>query len=281
MERWRPLSHRSDPDWDAPSEGIPNWLKKSLEDWVEAQITDSHGGPDRGKLQTIERALKSSLDWSYGETSAKIVLLQTRASSPDDYLELIDAILYDLSGTVEADELSEILNHGGSTWTVVPRDDGPHHYHFGLERRIEPVVADAAREVMSSAAKAGQHLRIAWHAVYGRAPKPTEAYWESVRAVEAAGKPIVSPTNDGTTLGTMINDLSAAPSKWRMTLQPKAGVDPIQTLMSMMRLLWKSHTDRHGTPDESVDVSEAEATAAVYLAVTLVQWFSAGSVVRV
>jgi hypothetical protein len=256
LERWRPLSHRSDPSWDALTEGIPSWLKTSLEDWVRDRITDSHGQADRGKLQVIERALKSPLDWTMGETSAQIMLLQTRAKSSDDYLELIDAILYELTGPVEANELSDILKHGGSVWTVVPRDEGPRHYQFGLERRVESAVADFVREVMSSSAKAGQHLRIAWHAVYGRAPKPTEAYWESVRAVEAAGKPTVSPTNDSTTLGTMITDMRLAPIKWRMTFQPKSAVDPIETLIGMMRLLWKSHTDRHGTPDESVEVSE-------------------------
>lgn len=281
MEGWRPLNQRSDPTWDAPSEGIPTWLKTSLEDWVIDQITDSHRAPDRAKLQVIERALKSPLDWTSGETSAHIMLLQTRAFSPDDYLELVDAILYELTGTVEADELSDILQHAGSVWTVVPRDEGPRHYHFGLERRVESAITDSAHAVMSSSAKAGQHLRIAWHAVYGRAPKATEAYWESIRAVEAAGKPVVSPANDLTTLGTMIADVSAAPTKWRMTLNPKPGVDSIQTLIAMMRLLWKSHTNRHGSPDESVEISDGEAMAALHLAVTLVQWFAGGSIVRI
>jgi hypothetical protein len=232
-------------------------------------------------LQAVERALKSPLDWTSGETSARIMLLGTRALSADDYLELIDAVLHEFAGPVEADKLSDLLKHGGSAWTVVPLDEGSRHFDFGLERRVESVVADSAHEVMSSSAKAGEHLRAAWHAVYGRAPKPTEAYWESVRAVEAAGKAIVSPNNDSTTLGSMIADMKSAPTKWRMTLQPKSGVDPIETLIAMMRLLWKSHTDRDGTPDESVEVSESEAMAAVHLAVTFVQWFSSGSVMRV
>jgi hypothetical protein len=209
-----------------------------------------------------------------------MVTLQTHAQEPEVYLDLIDAILHELAASDMAVELSRILEQGGSVWRVVPVE-GSKNLQYGLERRVEAIVADSAHQVMTSSGKAGVHLAAAWRAVYGRNPKPTEAYWESVRAVEAAGKPIVSPTNSATTLGTMINDLAAAPTKWKMTLEPKTGGDPIQILVSMMRLLWKSHKDRHGTPDESVEVSKSEAQTAVHLAVTLVQWFSVGSVLRV
>ena len=43
---------------------------------------------------------------------------------------------------------------------------------------------------------------------------------------EALAKQIVSPTNDASTLGTMIAEMAATPIKLRMTLQPKAKVDP-------------------------------------------------------
>ena len=50
-----------------------------------------------------------------------------------------------------------------------------------------------------------------------------------------------------------------------------------------MELLWKGQIDRHGTDDAStpLSVSQAEAEAAVHLAVTLVQWFTSGAVSRI
>ena len=228
---------------------------------------------------TIERALRLPLDW-YDGTASAMQTIQNNAQDPEFYLDLIDAILHELGARDAAIELNTTLEQGGSIWRVVSVD-GPRDFQYGLERRVEGAVAESARQVMASSGRAGQHLQTAWQAAYGRNPKPTEAYWESVRAVEAAGKPIVSPANEATTLGTMIAALAAAPTKWRMNLQPKAGVDPVETLIAMMRLLWKSHTDRHGTPDEAVEVSASEAQAALHLAVTLVQWFSAGSVIRV
>ncbi len=238
-----------------------------------------------GSLMAIERALRSPLDWSGGTMSA-MATIQSRSQDPKFHLDLIDAILHEFPMPDEAATLNLILEQGGSVWKVVLLDSPA--FQYGLERRIDEAVADSARQVIAESGNAGKHLGLAWRAAYGRNPKPTEAYWESVRAVEAAGKPIVSPTNEITTLGTMIRDMAAAPTKWRMTLQPKvdpkqpkAAVDPIETLIAMMRLLWKSHTDRHGTPDESVEVSEVEAAGALHLAVTLVQWFSAGTVIRV
>jgi hypothetical protein len=238
-----------------------------------------------GSLMTIERALRSPLDWSGGTRSA-MATIQTRSRDPKFYIDLIDSILHEIPMPDEAARLDQILVSGGSVWKVVLLDSPA--FQYGLERRVDEAVAEAARHVIAESGKAGKHLGLAWRAAYGVNPNPTEAYWESVRAVEAAGKPIVSPNSDITTLGTMIRDMAAAPTKWRMTMhpkvdpkQPKAAVDPIETLIAMMRLLWKSHTDRHGTPDENVEVSEPEAVGALHLAVTLVQWFSAGTVKRV
>jgi len=47
-----------------------------------------------------------------------------------------------------------------------------------------------------------------------------------------------------------------------------------------MKLVWKSQLDRHGSPDKTapLNVSQAEAEAAVHICAALVQLFSSGAV---
>ena len=52
-------------------------------------------------------------------------------------------------------------------------------------------------------------------------------------------------------------------------------------LIGMMRVLWHGQHDRHGgQPTSPGNVSAAEATVAVSLAVTLVNWFDAKTLAR-
>ena len=93
-----------------------------------------------------------------------------------------------------------------------------------------------------------------------------------MRAVEAAYAPLVSPKNESATRGTIIADINNKPSKFPVRLQadtPDANVDRI---LGMLRMLWKSQLDRHGTADESVplNVTLDEARDALALATTLV-----------
>jgi hypothetical protein len=136
---------------------------------------------------------------------------------------------------------------------------------------------------MEEAGRSGVLLSDAWHAVYGRNPNASSGYRDAVRAVEAAAKPIVSPNNPSTTLGTIIRDIEAAPQKWSLSLSPAGGVNAMDALLNMVKLLWKAQFDRHGTPDENVpiNVSIKEAETALHLAMTLVHWFTRGSVTQV
>ena len=51
-------------------------------------------------------------------------------------------------------------------------------------------------------------------------------------------------------------------------------------LADMLDLVWKGQRDRHGDPDPHapLSVTQEQAEAAVQLAVTVVQWFTAGVV---
>lgn len=114
---------------------------------------------------------------------------------------------------------------------------------------------------------------MAWHDVYGREPTAGDAYREAVRAVEAAVKPIVTPSDPLATLGKMIKAIRDKPTKWAWELGEPTEV------ANMMGRLWTSQLDRHGTDDEShpLTVSLQQAEAAVHLAVTLVHWCQSGA----
>lgn len=134
---------------------------------------------------------------------------------------------------------------------------------------------------MARAGRAGVRLAKAWEHLYGLAPNASEAYRLAILAVEDAAIPIVSPTNSSATLGTVLRQLEDQ-GDWSLAMdrehpQAPSGV----VLMSMMRMLWHGQHDRHGgRPSAPGNVSTEEATVAVGLAVTLVQWFNAGLVRR-
>jgi hypothetical protein len=101
-----------------------------------------------------------------------------------------------------------------------------------------------------------------------------------MRAIEAAAKSIISPENDVTTVGTLIRDISAKPSKWDFKLPHGSSGDPVNLILGLMRLVWKSQFDRHGTDDETIplNVSQEEAETALHVAGFLVHQFSSGAI---
>lgn len=276
MPKWRPLSRRDDDTYDGPYEGVPDWLVPSLLRFVLTRLQNATDGVDQA-LHHIERRLRRPLDWKYGSQTALEYLRIAIVKDRQLFLDVLDIVVTNLTpaDTADAVELMRQLSEAGSAWTIDMRHDGT----YQLVRRVNQTVAIASTQVISSAGRAGQHLAKAWSETYGRHPDPSSAYREAVRAVEAAAAPIISPRNKTATLGTMIGDVRNDPSKWTVALQPTAG-DRVDTVREMMRLLWTSELDRHGTSDASVPlhVSQEEAEAAVHLATTLVHWFTSGAI---
>lgn len=201
-------------------------------------------------------------------------------------LDVVEYLLRDLRGWQQYGEesivgLAKMLAEANSVWEVVSWG-GEREDEFTLERRISETAAAAAREAFK-VPRAGDHLRKAWHATYGLSPDPSEAYLEAVQAVEAAAKPVVSPNNPKTTLGTVIDDLGKAPGKWEVVLGGLPALDQVQAVRGMGRLLWKGHTNRHGSDDPaySIPPTQEQAEAGVHMAVLLVQWFASGSLRRI
>ena len=82
--------------------------------------------------------------------------------------------------------------------------------------------------------------------------------------------------NDKQTLGTMIRDVAAKPSKWDFVIIDGA-VGGVDTVLAMMRMLWDGQTSRHGGVNPTRDETDDEAKAAVHFAATLVQFGVSGA----
>jgi hypothetical protein len=279
--------------YDSLHDGIPDWLKASVWHWIESALAficetdnytaqlvagyDSNERHYRDLLLYMERELRLTLKWA-SVAAARKDLLQQAVNDPNISLDVMDLLLRFLSTARHdahenlADGLDGLLYQGGSKWCVSATRDS-------LEERVATEAAERVAQLTTSGTRAGQHLREAWHGVYGRSPNPSHAYREAIRAVEAVAIPVVSPKHAKATLGTVIGDMKAAPHKRTVTLQPAKG-DPVQHVIGMMELLWTAQIDRHGTADESVPLtaSRDEAEAAVHLALTLTHWFQTGVV---
>jgi hypothetical protein len=155
----------------------------------------------------------------------------------------------------------------------------------GLERRADPVAEAAHAEAVASAgtaANAGSaaaHLRTSWACLHALHPDSGKAYSEAIKAVEAAAHALTEPNNRKATLGSMIGALRSSQHRYPLIIGKNRERDAA-TLIGMMALLWDGQTSRHGASTETRAETLDEATAAVHLAVTLVQWFTSGAVHR-
>lgn len=267
----------SDPAAPGPFAGVPQHLLQPLQQWIDLQFDDYHGLPSN---------------------AAEIVCLRLRQVVParsnarrflaglEDFalLDAVDAtlVLRTEGWGIEGDPngvLEFILSEGGSAYRV--SEDGA-----CLEWRVGPTTAAAVDTAINEAAaapsagSASEHLGLAWKAAYGLHPDPVRAYSESIKAVESAAHAVVQPNHVRATLGTMLGEIGAARAKFTTAIATTATGDPVAVVETMMRTLWDGQTSRHGKQTPTRQESLEAARAAVYLAVTLVQWFVSGAVTR-
>jgi hypothetical protein len=267
---WRPLSERDQPATEETLyEGVPPHLAGPLSDWIANNIDNETAALvalrlrlNLRKLQSINFRDLEKLQW-FAERDETL------------HLNVLDAALFLLDGSdpTSVVDLESALEAGGSAWRVA--SDGR-----SLERRVDETVRMAAETAATPGTSAETHLAAAWQATYGRNPNPSRAYSESIKAVEAAAIPVVSPTNARATLGTVIRDLENQRVRWSLALTVPSATDSIAPLLAMLRLLWQGQTDRHGSGGPTVAPSADAAAGAVHLAATLVQWFKVGVVRR-
>lgn len=279
MAAWVPLRQRREEGKEVLYPDVPPWLYPSLAAWAEERIAGR--GPE--PLRRIVRVLT----WDVEPDAHLWSEFQRRLREDEELLDIVNYFLK-VEGQNEYGHISPavvemvvILSEAGSAWTVgiIEEDRGDGQPRWGLMERLPAEVSEAVESVASAADRSGEHLRSARAHLYGRGPNPTEAYRDAVRAVEAAGKPVVSPKNSKTTVGTIKADIRQAPEgKFRFAIQGREESDPRDTVVAMLGLLYSGQHDRHGNPEAPGSVSQEEAEAAFHLAVTLVHWFRSGAI---
>lgn len=160
---------------------------------------------------------------------------------------------------------------GGSVWTV---SDTPRR----LERRVSDEEHELYTGATSPADDASDQLREAWAKVYGRNPDPSDAWDHAIKAVEFLLHPVVSPSNNKATLGSMLADLTKKPEKWTLLLTTSSPqIGEVEVLAGMLRLMW-GNPDRHGSGTGYYrNPTPEEAEQIVGMAVLMVSWLRKGA----
>lgn len=233
-------------------------------EWVDGVIHDQARPSEFASWLAVYLRLPSNAGSPRG-------VLAACGKSENLFLDAIETVVR-VASESRLKELATKLDLGNSAYVV--RVD---------TKRIEMRVAAGVREqvqsvVAAASGSAGDHLILAWNQAYGRRANPAGSYADSIKAVESALAPLVSPQNARQTLGTMIKDVENKPGKWKFILDGSGGVDLV---LAMMRTLWAGQTSRHGGPAQTRVETPAEAQAAVHLAATLVQYGSSGAFDRV
>jgi hypothetical protein len=288
-EVWQPLSVRLAGDEDL-REGVPVALRQPLRDWIQSEALRQPSMVARiqvrlGLLPGDEDGDEPDPpDWLAYCTSTKALLdiadavLSFEPKFPN-FVVGTRNLFREAEVRRRKDSLQELLDDARSVYTV--KADGS-----GLERRVGVVETTAYLGAARTAAakpeagSAAGHLRAAWNAAHALKPNPVTAYGEAIKAVESAAHAMVGPNNDRATLGTMIGHLRGNPEAFRIVLAGRSGAGGVGTVTAMMALLWDGQTSRHGGKNPTRPETPEEAQAAVYLAVTLVEWFASGAVRR-
>ena len=220
---FRPLSKRgmADPRFDEPQLGLPDYLFQPVVDWINPLLwqQDPVAGPPEPRveaLRTMQAALRMDppLDWSVGGDGAIANLVRRMGANREFALDVLDFIVQYSASAEYADELGETLIIAGSEWEVAVVEEGSRQ----LGKRAVGPVREGIDAIRTPSQRAHHHLTRAWGQLTGRKPDASGVYREAIKAVEAAARPVVSPQNDRTTLGTIIRDLRAKPEKWEVVL---------------------------------------------------------------
>jgi hypothetical protein len=235
---WQPLSQRyGEPPDEELYDGIPLHLQGPLVTWVSDNASEE-------MAETIALRLRIDLRTPELSTRSLETLIRKTSPYPDLFLDVIDLLLLlDYGETryhpTAAKALEHILSLGGSLWRVAADQRS-------LEQRVDETTRDAAATLIDQQTTASPHLASAWHHCYGRNPNPSRAYSESIKAVEAAAIPLISPRNPRATLGTVLRDLDNSKTQWQLAISGPDGTGNITPLLAMIRLLWQGQSDRHG-----------------------------------
>lgn len=255
-------------------DGVPQSLREPIFTWLKGSLADQYGGVNIGRTQHLEMVtgLRVGLP---ATTYAEWVNYASRLRNLDEteLLRLVDAVLAAGWYGSRRDDIDTALRLCRSKWMVGTRMGKP-----GLVAREPEGVQDMVEATIQMSGTAGQILARAWGKVHAFEPDDSGAYADAVRAVEAVAQPLVEPLNKEATLGG-IASVMRNQGNWRLPLRDHVHAPTGETIVAMLRTLYRGHVDRHGG-DDYRDVTHDEAIAGVALAATLVSWFSSGVVQR-
>jgi hypothetical protein len=268
---WRPGQRGAKAGLETPYEDLPEHLEDHVHVWLSNYLASS---VEATRYVALTYRIAVS-DVRRYHTHACDTLLQFAYDEPGNALDMLETLLGSAYfDPVKAAELGRMLTEANSAYALRP--DGR-----GLEMRVLPETRSAVAAAVQQAADAGtvaEHLTEAWNSAFSRTPDPVKAYSESIKAVEAAAAPVVTPKNLKATLGTLLKDLESQRGKWVTVLA--TGGEDVDAVVVMMRTLWTGQTSRHGGVKPTVGETQEAAQAAVFLAATLVQWFISGAIRR-
>lgn len=287
---------------EALYDGITAWMNNSVREWISDRFRtiqtsriSSYGNGTRTEtfyhdklMHNVE--LHSRLTFGVHEEGYRLYngAIEVFNSDPNYALDMVQAVVEICAVTKDRSygemsltettlkELDAMLVAGGSKWHVVIEGEKAR-----IESRVDQTTTDAYQQLINSTEDYARLLKTSWEYCYGRQPSPSETYTYAIRAVEAASWRIITPNNQKATLGTLINDLraQAQASKVVFAFKDNKESDSVDTVVSLMKRLWNSQTDRHAT-GSFVHPSQIEAEAAVHMAITLCHFFTKGLITR-
>jgi hypothetical protein len=270
--------------------GVPAWMRESLWEWLRKEIgnrKNSSDGfywdPNVTKIREIERICRIDTRWE-GRGSDYSRRLEgqemLRGALYANASAFLTAVDLEVSRANESSReiLELVLSDSASEWRVGDLDGRP-----ALVKRIDETVQQAAEDLARQGTRAGKLLADAWRHAFSMHRDPSASYRCSVRAIEAAAGPVLTPADPRPSLGKMNVALRDGMGKWSFAFTVDSGVDPKNVLLEMMQLIWTNEYSRHvdADPDVPLHVSQGEAESAVVLALTLVNWFVSGAIRRI
>lgn len=264
-------------------EGVPLWMRPSIERFIAQRITrhdvtevKRSWNANMHTVNAIERYLQIQLEGSTATTTYQNVMSYINRDD-EQCLDIVEAILAtDSEATYIVGHLNTILTTSGSKWMAVMQDSGK----ATLEERVSESAQDAlAIAITESDSTTRQFLKSAWGDAFGRSPNASGAYSNSIKAIEAASWQTITPNDNKATLGTMLGELRTNISKWQTSINDKTSDQGIIAIKDIMQHIWDGQTDRHGTANP-VAPSQNAAEQAVLYAVVVCNFFNRKLIVK-
>jgi uncharacterized protein YqgV (UPF0045/DUF77 family) len=273
----RQASTRKNIPEEALLEGVPAWMRSSIERFIAQKIT-GHDVAEVGRswnakmhnVDAIERYLQIQLEGSTPTTTYQNVM-QYVGQDDERCLDVVEAILATESHVqYSISPLNTILTTSGSKWMAVMQDSG----QATLEERVSESAQNAfAIAVKESDFTTQQFLKTAWSDAFGRNPNASSAYSNSIKAIEAASWQAITPNDNKATLGTMLGELRSNIGRWKTSINDKSVDQGITVVKDIMQHIWDGQTDRHGTANTIAPSQEAAEQAILY-AVVICNFFN-------